>query len=234
MRKSIFRRALLRSLLLGSLLLSIPFGGFAFYWLVTLPEVAALAETNPSSTAFIETRTAQAHEQGRRVKSRQRWVPLSRISPHLKRAVIVAEDASFYLHDGFDWGGIKDAAISNLKRGKLQRGGSTITQQLAKNLYLSPEKNLLRKFREAIITRTLEKHLTKPRILELYLNVVEWGHHVYGAEAAARHHFKKSADRLTREEAALLAAILPSPRRHDPLQRTDELKERRDRILSSM
>jgi monofunctional biosynthetic peptidoglycan transglycosylase len=161
-------------------------------------------------------------------------MPLSRVSPHLQRAVIVAEDASFYRHHGFDWEGIRDAASRNWERGESRRGGSTITQQLAKNLYLSSDKNYLRKIHEAIITRVLEKRLTKRRILELYLNVVEWGQGIYGAEAAARHHFGKSAQDLEPAEAALLAAILPSPRRYDPLRITRFLTKRQQNIMRLM
>jgi monofunctional biosynthetic peptidoglycan transglycosylase len=234
MSKSNSRRTLVRLaaglLLLGGLFLA----GIALYWLVTFPDVAGLAKTNPSSTALIESRMAEARAQGRPSKPLWSWVPLSRISPYLQRAVIVAEDASFYQHEGFDWQGIKEAAARNLEAGKLQRGGSTITQQLAKNLYLSSQKNLLRKANEALITRSLERHLSKKRILELYLNVAEWGRGVYGAEAAAQHHFGKSAQDLTQGEAALLAAILPSPRRYDPLRMTPYLSKRRDQILQRM
>jgi monofunctional biosynthetic peptidoglycan transglycosylase len=145
--------------------------------------------------------------------------------------VIAAEDASFLTHEGFDWEGIRDAAWHNLETGEMKRGGSTITQQLAKNLYLSPERSLLRKAREALITRLLEHHLTKERILELYLNVAEWGNGVYGAEAAARHHFGKSAADVTIDEAAWLAAILPSPRQYDPLRKTGALARRQQRVL---
>jgi len=162
------------------------------------------------------------------------WVPLSRISRELQRAVIVEEDATYYHHHGFDWEGIRGAATRNSDRGELRRGGSTITQQLAKNIYLSQEKNLLRKIHEAAITRALEERLTKKRILELYLNVVEWGKGIYGAEAAAQHHFGKSAQDLEPAEAALLAAILPSPRRYDPLRVTPYLIRRQQQILSRM
>ncbi len=234
MPKSNRRRSLFKKLLIALFILSLPAGGFAFYWIATMPDVAALATTNPTSTALIERRTAQARAQGRRVYHRQRWVPLARISKNLQRAVIVAEDAWFYKHEGFDWEGIKNAAIANARRGELRRGGSTITQQLAKNLYLSPDKNILRKLREAMIARTLERTLSKKRILELYLNVVEWGDQVYGAEAATRHHFDKSARYLSREEAALLAAILPSPRTNDPLRITPALQGRIEHILQYM
>jgi monofunctional glycosyltransferase len=178
---------------------------------------------------------ARAQDAGGRIVRRQwAWVPLSRISPHLVRAVVAAEDASFFQHEGFDWQGIEHAAWRNLRAGSLERGGSTITQQLAKNLYLSSKKTLMRKANEALITRLLEHKLTKPRILELYLNVAEWGRGVYGAEAAARHHFGKSASALTREEAALLAAILPAPRHYDPLSKTRYLAVRQQQILRWM
>lgn len=228
------RRSLFAILTLVIVCLSIPLGGCVLYWLITLPDVTELARTNPRSTAFIEARTARARDRGKHVSPQQYWVSLSRISPHLKRAVIVAEDARFYSHEGFDWEGIRDAALDNLEAGEFRRGGSTITQQLAKNLYLTTEKSLLRKMREALITRTLEHHLTKARILEVYLNVVEWGHHVYGAEAAARHHFGKSALSLSRDESALLAAILPAPRRYDPLRLTTSLRKKQAHILEFM
>lgn len=209
--------------------LCLPVGTVLFIWLLVMPDVSALRTTNPTTTALMEARRAQA--QGRKIERQWVWVPLSRISPHLRQAVVVAEDASFFTHEGFDWEGIKDAARYNLEAGKLKRGGSTITQQLAKNLYLSSERSLLRKAREALITRSLEHHLTKERIFELYLNVAEWGQGVYGAEAAARHHFKKSSRDLSAGEAAWLAAILPSPRRYDPLRKTTALTRRHDRIL---
>lgn len=234
MLKSTLRHTLI-SISVGLLfLLGLPLAGVGLYWLVTFPDVARLAKTNPRSTALMWTRMSEAREQGHLAKPEWTWVPLSEISPALQRAVIVAEDASFYNHDGFDWEGLREAAVRNLGAGKLERGGSTITQQLAKNLYLSSEKRVLRKAREALITRALEQHLTKKRILELYLNVVEWGRDVYGAEAAALHHFGKSASDLTLDEAALLAAILPAPRRHDPLEITPYLVKRQQHILRWM
>lgn len=201
---------------------------------MTNPNVSVLAKTNPPTTAFIEARKIEAGEKGRSFKPQWKWMPLNRISPYLQRAVIVAEDASFYQHQGFDWEGLKEAATRNLDKGELRRGGSTITQQLAKNLYLSSDKSLFRKAREAMLTWQLEGALTKKRILELYLNVAEWGRGVYGAEAAARHHFDKSAADLTAEEAALLAAMLPSPRRYDPLRHTPYLLKRQKEILRWM
>lgn len=214
-----------------TVLIGLPAAALALYWLATLPDVAHLAKHHPTETALMEARRAQAKEQGRTLRTQFVWVPLARIAPALQRAVVAAEDASFFAHEGFDWEGIKDAALYNLEVGEFKRGGSTITQQLAKNLYLSSERSLLRKAREALITRSLEHHLTKERILELYLNVAEWGQGVFGAEAAARHHFGKSAKDLTIDEAALLAAILPSPRRYDPIRYTAYLNRRQHHII---
>lgn len=233
-RKSTDRRRVARVLLWSTLLIGLPLGILALSWLVTLPDIGILARTNPTSTALMDHRLARAAEQGRLGKRQWIWTPLSRITPELQRAVIAAEDASFFVHEGFDWEGIRDAALYNLEAGELKRGGSTITQQLAKNLYLSSERSLFRKAREALITRLLEYRLTKQRILELYLNVAEWGRGVYGAEAAARHHFGKSASDLTADEAAWLAAILPSPQRYDPIRKTNALTRRHQRILRWM
>lgn len=233
MRKSTARsRSRVKALLIIGLCL--PVGAVLFYWLLEMPDISALRGTNPTVTALMEARQIQAKAKGRTIERHWTWVPLSRISPSLRQAVVEGEDASFFTHEGFDWEGIKDAALYNFEAGKLKRGGSTITQQLAKNLYLSSERSLLRKAREALITRSLEQHLTKERILELYLNVAEWGHDVYGAEAAARHHFKKSSRDLTADEAAWLAAILPAPRRYDPIRKTTFLARRHNRIFKQI
>ncbi|HLZ35108.1 MAG TPA: monofunctional biosynthetic peptidoglycan transglycosylase [Nitrospira sp.] len=233
MRKSTKQRRT-RLLLVLLLCVCLPLGALLFMWLLTLPDVGSLQSHNPETTALIERRQAQAEAERRRIGRHWVWVPLSRISPHLRRAVVAAEDASFFTHEGFDWEGMKDAVLYDLEKGELRRGGSTITQQLAKNLYLSSERSIFRKAHEALLTRLLEHHLTKARILELYLNVAEWGDGVYGAEAAAHHHFQKSARDLTEEEAAWLAAILPSPRRYDPLRKTTALTRRYERILHRM
>ncbi|MEO5955632.1 MAG: monofunctional biosynthetic peptidoglycan transglycosylase, partial [Nitrospiraceae bacterium] len=214
------------------LALCLPAGAVLFLWLLTMPDVSILRTTNPPVTALMDARQAQAEAQRHSAKRHWVWVPLSRIAPSLRQAVVGAEDAAFFTHEGFDWEGIKEAAKYNLEAGELKRGGSTITQQLAKNLYLSSERSLFRKAREALITRSLEQQLTKERILELYLNVAEWGQGIYGAEAAARHHFKKSARDLTPDEAAWLAAILPSPKRYDPIRKTAALTRRHERILN--
>jgi monofunctional biosynthetic peptidoglycan transglycosylase len=234
MSKSTWQRPVAHLLLWLMLLLGVPLAGLALYWLATFPDVAPLATSNPTSTALMEARRVRMRAQERPAARRWTWVPLAQISPDLQRAVILAEDVSFYRHEGFDWEGIRQAALRNVERGSLSRGGSTITQQLAKNLYLSGRKTLLRKAREALIARALEHHLTKKRILELYLNVAEWGHDLYGAEAAARHYFNKPALDLTPEEAALLAAMLPSPQKYDPLRMTPYLAKRQRQILHRM
>lgn len=231
MRKSNMQHRWARTSLLLSVAIGFALAGVAFYWIQTLPDVSTLARTNPTTTALIQT---WKHEHPRRKNPEWIWTPLSKISPHLQRAVIVAEDASFFQHEGFDWEGIKYAAVKDLEAGTFKKGGSTITQQLAKNLYLSTDKTMLRKAKEALISRELEHQLTKKRILELYLNVAEWGRGIYGAEAAARHHFGKSAFDVTPEEAALLAAILPAPTHYDPLRVTRYLSVRQQQILRWM
>lgn len=234
MAKSNIRRILLRIVLGSVLLLVLLSAGLALYWWLTFPDVKGLATVNPATTALIEARLAEARAQNPDAEPNRVWVPLAEIAPALQHAVIVSEDASFYFHDGFDWEEIKEAALRNVEAGKLARGGSTLTQQLAKNLYLSSDKTLLRKAEEALITYALERALTKKRILELYLNVVEWGKGIYGAEAAARHHFGKHAGDLSPEETALLAAMLPSPRTYDPLTVTRYLSVRQQQILRLM
>jgi monofunctional biosynthetic peptidoglycan transglycosylase len=231
MRKSNTQRRFARTILGLIIVIGLPLAGIAFYWMWTLPDVSVLAHTNPTTTALMQS---WKHEQARPMNPKWTWVPLSKISPYLQRAVIVAEDAAFFQHEGFVWEGIRHAAVKDLEAGTFKRGGSSITQQLAKNLYLSTDKTVLRKAKEALITRQLEHQLTKKRILELYLNVAEWGQGVYGAEAAARHHFGKSAFDLTPEEAALLAAILPAPTHYDPLRATRYLSVRQQQILRWM
>jgi monofunctional glycosyltransferase len=170
---------------------------------------------NPSSTAFMERRLEALRVDDGAAALKRQWVPYERISGHLKRAVIAAEDARFLNHEGFDWEAIQKAMAKNEKQGKVVAGASTISQQLAKNLFLSGERSWPRKAQEAAITWMMERTMSKRRILELYLNVAEWGEGVFGAEAAARYHFGVSAANLGREQAAWLAAILPSPRRYE-------------------
>jgi monofunctional glycosyltransferase len=178
----------------------------------TIPDVRPLARRNPESTAFIDLRARQAAASGKPVKLAQRWIALGRISPNLTRAVLVTEDAAFYSHQGLDLDEFRKSMEVNLDRFSFARGGSTITQQLAKNLYLSPTKDPMRKYRELLIARHLEAALTKQRILELYLNVIEWGDRVYGADAAARAYFGVGAGGLSTEQSALLAGAIANPR----------------------
>jgi monofunctional glycosyltransferase len=184
---------------------------------------------NPSTTAFIDR---YLEKPGARL--RHTWVPYSRISEHLKRAVVAAEDAKFLDHEGFDWEAIQKAMVKNESRGKVVAGASTISQQLAKNLFLSGSRSWLRKAQEAAITWMMERTLSKRRILEIYLNVAEWGEGVFGAEAAARHHFGVSASGLGPREAAYLAAILPSPRRYERGRETPYISGRMLTISSRM
>lgn len=177
-----------------------------------LVQVAWWGIMNPSSTAFMEAGLARLREKDPKAELKHHWVPYERISIHLKRAVIAAEDSRFMSHQGFDWEGIETAVEKNLKHGRIVAGGSTISQQLAKNLFLSASRNPIRKLQEAAITVMLETLWSKRRILEVYLNVVEWGEGIYGAEAAARHYYGISAARLTRRQSAHLAAMLPNPR----------------------
>lgn len=205
----------------------------AFEWL-TFPDVEGLATRNPADTAFMERRRNELIREGKDPGLDQRWVPYGKISPYLRRAVLVAEDDQFYEHEGVDLEAMQEAIKRDWKRRKITHGGSTITQQLAKNLYLSPSRNPLRKVREYFIARALEKHLTKKRILELYLNVVEFGERIYGAEAAARSYFGVSAASLTSRQAALLAGCLPNPRILNPAKPTKRLRARQRMILSRM
>jgi monofunctional biosynthetic peptidoglycan transglycosylase len=169
----------------------------------------------PSATAFMASRLEALRSKDPRARLRRQWVPYEQISPHLKRAVVAAEDARFLDHEGFDWEAIQKAIDKNERTGKVVSGASTISQQLAKNLFLSGQRSWLRKGQEALITWMLESTMSKRRILELYLNVAEWGEGVFGAEAAARHHFGVSAAALRADQAAWLAVILPSPRRYE-------------------
>ena len=210
--------------------------GFAYaaYIYLTLPDVRQLRTKNPTSTAFMELRTQQARAKGLPSQRDQRWVPYARISNNLKRAVIVTEDSAFWQHEGVDYEQLRESMETNWERGEFARGASTITQQLAKNLYLSPTKNPLRKLRELMITRRLEVELTKQRILEIYLNVIEWGDGVWGAEAAARRYFRKSAADLNATESALLAGAIANPHIMDPARPTARLRRRQQMIMRRM
>lgn len=208
--------------------------GVAAYGYVTLPDVRPLADTNPTTTAFIELRADEALSEGKTPRQIQRWINYRRISPHLKRAVLVAEDAAFWQHDGIDYDELQKSIELDWARGQLLRGASTITQQLAKNLFLSPSRNPARKLRELVITRRLEAELTKARILELYLNVIEWGDGIYGVEAASEHYFGQSASTLTPLSSALLAGAIINPRLLNPAHPTPRLLRRQQMILKRM
>ena len=189
---------------------------------------------NPSSSSFMEDRLEIIQEKRPDAELKYKWVDYGKISIHLKRAVIASEDAKFLDHEGFDWEGIQKAYEKNLKKGKIVAGGSTISQQLAKNLFLSTKRTPWRKAQEAVITLMLENILTKRRILEIYLNVIEWGNGVFGAEAAARHYYKTSAANLSQGQAARLAAMIPNPRFYDAHQYTRYLNRRTATIQARM
>lgn len=201
----------------------------SLFWRITLALLALLVsyqlwlfahivwwiKFNPATSAFMEDRLEVMQDRNPEAELKHRWVPYAKISNHLKRALIVSEDAKFVDHEGFDWEGIQKAYEKNLKKGKIVAGGSTISQQLAKNLFLSTKRTPWRKGEEVIITLMLEAVMDKRRIFEIYLNVIEWGDGVFGAEAAARHYFGVSAAQLTAEQAARLAAMVPNPRYYD-------------------
>ena len=203
------------------------------FW-ATLPDVTPLATSWPRTTAFMERRKARLLREGKSATLDWRPVPLSRISPDLRRAVVVAEDSRFWEHEGVDWDAMRGALEKNWDKGDLKVGGSTITQQLAKNLYLSPARTPWRKLRELAIARRLESRLSKKRILELYLNLIEFGPRTFGVEAAARRYLGKSAAEVSRDEAATLAAVIPSPRIYDPVKHPDRVARRARRILKWM
>lgn len=236
-------------ILMGSLLC------WLAYEVITFPSISRLRTEDPTTTSLIEYRKSEAAAANKEPKQYMIWVPMEEISPNLAKAVLAGEDSRFFQHNGFDWDAIQNAWDEAVKEGEkeakeegdydpndwippmpsFKRGASTITQQLAKNLYLSEERNFLRKGREAVYTVFLERELTKKRILEIYLNVIEWGDGIYGAEAASRTYFKKSASNLTREEAAYLAAMIPSPLNiFSPAKNPKRLKRRQRVILRYM
>jgi monofunctional glycosyltransferase len=209
-----------------------------FVWLgyevITYPDVAVLALDNPKSTAWIEMRERDARSDGKKPRRFQVWKRLNLISANLKNAVLIAEDAAFFQHEGLDYNEIREAVKINAEKMEFARGASTITQQLAKNLYLSPSKNPLRKIKELLLTFSLERHLTKKRIFEIYLNVIEWGDGIYGAEAAARTYYGKSCSELSDQEAAALAAVIINPRRYSPVEPNRRIRNRTAMIKARM
>jgi len=208
------KRSLLRKLIYLFIIGAVTFVVFNFVY----PDVSNLKKENPKKTAFMEYREDEWAREGKKYKIQQVWVPYGAISPFLIKAVLIGEDDKFWQHEGFDYEAMQKAIEKDIKAKKFKLGGSTISQQLAKNLFLSPSKNPIRKLREAIITWRMERSLSKKRILELYLNVAEWGDRgIFGIEAASRRYYGKSAAALGPEEASRLAAVLPNPRKFNPL-----------------
>ena len=209
---------------------------FLVYELLTIPflSIANLRKENPSETALMKQRLHEAGDEGKALKITQKWISLSRVPKHVVDAIIVAEDGTFYSHGGFDWFEVRESIEKNLDKGRFARGASTITQQLAKNLFLSTSKDPVRKFKEVLITILLEQFLPKHRILELYLNVIEWGRGIFGIEAASQRYFGKSASNLTLDEATRLAAVIPSPLRHRPDEDSRYVMRRKQIVLRRM
>lgn len=212
---------------------AVAFAMLAYTWL-TLPDVRPLRAKNPADTAFMRLRAAEAARAGQEPRVVHRWVSYARISPSLTQAVRLAEDAAFWQHEGLDYDEIRAAVETDWSRLAFARGASTITQQLAKNLFLSPSRNPLRKIEEVFIARRLEAELSKERIFELYLNVIEWGDGIWGAEAAAETYFNVRASDLTDEQAALLAGAIINPRVYSPARPNARLLRRQQIILRRM
>ena len=220
----------LKKIILAIVFFPIIFTGFYMIF----PQISVLKENNPEKTSFMKYREREWHSRGIEKKIVQIWVPLSRISPQIVKAVIISEDDKFWTHEGFDFEEMHKALDKDIKRKKFKYGASTISQQLAKNLYLTPAKNPIRKLKEFIITWRIEHTLTKKRILELYLNVAEWGDGIFGIEAAAHYYFGKSAASLGPLEAARLAAVLPNPRKYSARNPSKYIENRAQRIYSIM
>ena len=214
--------------------MAIFFGLLLLYQMWIFAHVCWWVKFNPATSAFMETRLEVMQDKNPDAELKHQWVDYARISNHLKRALIASEDAKFVDHEGFDWEGIQKAYEKNMKKGKIVAGGSTISQQLAKNLFLSTKRTPWRKAEEAAITVMLETVMEKRRIFEIYLNVIEWGNGVFGAEAAARHYYRVSAAQLNAEQAAKLAAMVPNPRYYDTHREARGLLRKTDIILKRM
>ncbi len=197
-------------------------------------DVRILEEKTPGKTALMRQREREARRDDRKPRTTQQWVPLARVSIHLLHAVLASEDQRFFGHEGVDWNAVRESVENNVERGRLWRGGSTLTQQLAKNLFFGTSRTPLRKVRELVVTRWIEEDLSKARILALYVNVIEWGDGIYGCEAAALHWYGKPASSLTMEEAAGLAAMIPNPRRINPKANPRWFERARQRVLGLM
>ncbi len=213
--------------LIGALLLNV-----ACYFV--FPDVSKLRKINPRKTSFMEYREKEWKSQGKKRRIQYAWTPLSQISPYVVKAVLIAEDDKFWRHEGFDFEAMKKALEKDIKKGRFRAGGSTISQQLAKNLYLTPSRNPVRKIKEAVLTWRIEHRLSKRRILELYLNVAEWGEGIFGVGVAARHYYGKPASELGPMEAARLMTVLPNPRRWNPTGTSSYVENRAERIYQIM
>jgi len=216
-------------LVLAVTYLSLDIGRYFVY-----PSMSYLKKNRPAKTAFMEHREKVWEKKGIKRRITNIWIPLSHVSPYVMKAVIIAEDDKFWSHEGFDFEAMQKALEKDIRKKKFKAGGSTISQQLAKNLYLSPSKNPIRKIKEAILTWRMERHLSKRRIMELYLNVAEWGDGIFGIEAAARKHYGKTAAALGPREAAVLASILPNPIRYKPHGSSRYVANRSERIYQIM
>jgi len=217
------------TLLALMLFAAVDVGRYAF-----TPDIAPLVKKPPAKTAFMKHAEKRWEDQDRNKKITWKWVPISRVSKYAVAAVVIAEDDKFWGHSGFDLEAMRKALGHDIIEGRIKFGGSTITQQLVKNLYLSPSRNPLRKLKEAVLAWRIERTLTKRRILEIYLNVVEWGDGVYGIEAASRRYYSKTAAELTPMEAAMLASVIPSPRRYNPNKPGKYLRKRAGQIYYIM
>jgi monofunctional biosynthetic peptidoglycan transglycosylase len=215
MTKLIFRRILTTlALTLGLLIISVLIAGSILY--ASLPDVSFLKTSNPTTTAFIELRRVQSQQNGIDFELKWEWLPLSKVSPYIIHSLIYTEDNTFWTHGGIEWNSIMHALNIFWHQHRFVTGGSTISQQVAKNLFLSPDRNLLRKGRELLLAIELERHLDKDRILEIYLNIIEWGDNVFGIEAAAKYWFNCSSSKLSPNQAVNLALTIPNPRHRDP------------------
>jgi len=211
-------------------------GLYVLFEVLTFPflSIAQLSTENPTETALMRQRIDEARDNGTTLKIEHRWTALSSIPRHVRTAILVSEDGTFYSHAGVDWHEVQASLETNWEKGRIVRGGSTITQQLAKNLYLSTSRDPIRKGKELLITWMLESTLSKKRIFELYLNIIEWGPGIFGIETAAQRYFHKPASRLSREEGARLAAVIPSPLRHQPTESSSYVIKKKELILRRM
>lgn len=225
------KRKILKRILLVLLFLVVGVVLYSAYVLLTLPEVDELKNKNPETTAIMEQRIKEAAENGEKLHIRHQWVPFKAIPQLLKDTVRISEDTDFYHHKGIDYYELKEAIKRNLKDGKKARGGSTITQQLAKNLFLSTEKSYTRKAKEFVLAKKLESHLSKDRIFSLYLNVIEFGKGIFGVEAASLYYFHKSVGQLNLNEIIRLAAVIPKPLKVNPLSKTSRYLKWRANLL---